>query len=122
MDAGISRVLKPRRSQTAATALRNRSACILQETPVELRRFLTCARRDKACLDLPGAGRFGHQPQSRTARKIFRRFIRIYNAMPSSHSLRCRLLPFLTKSVLVAAILPGLKLFPWLRREKARES
>jgi hypothetical protein len=33
-------MLKPRRSQTAATAQRDRGGCILQETFIELRGFI----------------------------------------------------------------------------------
>jgi hypothetical protein len=77
-----------RPSQTAATN-RNRSTCILQKTSVKLRCFLICKRRDKTCLHVPGARRLGHQRQCTTARKLFSRSIRINNAMPPSHSLRC---------------------------------
>src|ERR1700730_7917698 len=107
------------RNEAAATN-RNRRTCILQETLVKLRGFLIRERRDKTRFYLSSAGRLGHQRQCRAAIKILSRSTWINNAMIPSH-LRCRLLSFFAKSVLVASILPSPNLLPWLHQEKICE-
>ena len=109
-----------RPSETAATN-RNRSACILQETPVELRRLLICKRRDRRVFTFPARGALVISANAEQPSKSLAAVSGSTTRCPL-HLLRCRLLSFLAKSVLVAAILPGPKLFPWLRREKVRES